>query len=70
MKKFFLYFLLISIFFTISCCEQEKSVKETPIEIATEEELMAKYGPKDLTEEQMDSIVKSIKWTTNENPTV
>ncbi len=70
MNKFFLSFLLISLIFTISCCEQKESAKETPIEIANEEELMEKYGPKDLTEEQVDSIIESIEWETNKNPSI
>lgn len=70
MKKFFLCFLLISLLSVISCCEQEESAQEVPIEIANEEELMEKYGPKDLTEEQVDSIIKSIDWTTNKKPSI
>ena len=65
MKNFILSLFLISLLFTISCCNPEESVSETQIEIPNEEELMEKYGPKDLTEEQMDSIINSIKWETN-----
>jgi len=70
MKKSLLCFLLISLLFTISCCNQEESLQETQIEIPNEEELMKKYGPKDLSVEQIDSIIKSVDWTTNKKPTI
>ncbi len=70
MKKVLLGLFLFSLFSIIPCCNPEDSVGETKIEIANEEELMAKYGPKDLTEEKVDSIIKSIKWETNNNPTI
>jgi len=70
MKNFILSSFLILILFTISCCNKEESSQETQIEIPNEEELMAKYGPKDLTKEQVDSIIKSIKWETNKNPSI
>jgi microcin C transport system substrate-binding protein len=70
MKKSLLCFLLISLLFTISCCEQKETAQEKQIEIANEEELMEKYGPKDLTEEQVDSIIESIEWETNKNPSI
>jgi len=70
MKKIISSFFLISLFSFISCCEQEESAQKSQIEIPNEEELMAKYGPKDLTVEQVDSILKSIKWETNKNSTI
>ena len=33
----------------------------------TDEELMAKYGPADMTEEEIKQLVSSINWETNEN---
>jgi microcin C transport system substrate-binding protein len=70
MKELITFIFLFSLILTISCCEQEESVKETQAEIAGEEELMKKYGPKDLTEEQVDSIIESIEWETNKNPSI
>jgi len=65
MKRILSGLLLISLISIISCCNTEDSVGKTQIEIPNEKELMEKYGSKDLTEEVIDSIVKSIKWTTN-----
>ena len=70
MKIFILCLFLIPLFFIISCCEQEESAQETQIAIPNEEELMAKYGPQNLTEEQVNSIINSIKWETNKNPSI
>ena len=70
MKNFILSLFLISFLFTISCCNKEESSQETQIEIPNEEELMEKYGSKDLNQEQVDSIIKSIKWETNKKPSV
>lgn len=70
MKKILSCLFLIFIFSFISCCKPEESTTETQTEIPNEEELMEKYGPKDLTEEQIDSIIESIKWETNKNPSV
>ncbi len=70
MKKFLSCLFLISLISIISCCNPEDSVAETQIEIPNKEELMEKYGPKNLTEEQVDSIINSIKWTTNKKPTI
>ncbi len=70
MRKYLLYFFLILFLFSISCCNQEEPAQQTQIEIPNEEELIAKYGPKDLTQEQVDSIIKSIKWETNKNPSI
>jgi microcin C transport system substrate-binding protein len=70
MKEILLCFLLISLLSVISCCEQEETAQESQIAIPNEAELMEKYGPKDLTEEQVDSIIKSIKWETNEKPNI
>jgi len=61
-------FLLISLIFTF-CCNQKSSPETSKIQV-TETDLMAKYAPEDLTEEQVDSIIKSIKWETNENPNI
>jgi microcin C transport system substrate-binding protein len=58
-----LLFLLIPFFF-ISCCDK-KTPSETLKKQVTEMDLMDKYGSKDLNEEQVDSIINSIKWTTN-----
>jgi len=65
---FFFLFYLFSIFF-ISCCDQKTS-PQNPKRQVTEAELMEKYGPKDMAEEKVDSIIKSIKWTTNKNPNI
>ncbi len=65
MKKALLVLFIFSLLLIISCCKQEESAPVTQIEIPNEEELMEKYGPKDLTEEQVDTIIKSIKWETN-----
>jgi microcin C transport system substrate-binding protein len=61
-------FLLISLT-VISCCNQKSSPVTSEIQL-TNAELMEKYGPKDLTEEQVDSIINSIEWETNEPPTI
>ena len=61
----YLFFLIFffSLFFITSCDKRSSSQSQkTPI---TEAELMYKYGPKGLTESEIDSIIKSIKWTTN-----
>jgi microcin C transport system substrate-binding protein len=62
--------LLISFLSVVSCCNKEASSTGTQIQIANEEELMEKYGPKYLSQEQVDSVVKSIKWTTNKTPSI
>ncbi|MCK9225928.1 MAG: hypothetical protein M0Q02_12700, partial [Candidatus Muirbacterium halophilum] len=33
----------------------------------TDEELMAKYGPNDMTKEEIDKLISSIKWETNDS---
>jgi len=63
------YLLLLILFFFFSCCKQKASPETSKIQLP-ETELMQKYGPKDLTQEQVDSIIKSIKWETNENPNI
>ena len=66
------YFFFLSIFvilFFISSCDRKTSQKTVKTQI-TEAELMEKYGPKDLTAVQVDSIIKSIKWETNEKPNI
>jgi microcin C transport system substrate-binding protein len=70
MKKYLSCLFLISLLSTIYCCNPESSVSDTQISIQNEAELMEKYGPKDLTEEQVDSIIKSIEWETNKNPSI
>ncbi len=70
MKKILSCIILFSLVSIISCCNPEDSVENKQIEIQNEEALMEKYGPRDLTEEQVDSIIKSIKWETNENPNI
>jgi microcin C transport system substrate-binding protein len=67
-KYFFFLACLLSLFF-ISCCEQKSSLETSKTQIA-EMDLIDKYGPKDLNEEQIDSIIKSIDWTTNETPNI
>ena len=57
MKKVLSCLLLISLISIISCCNPEEPTSETHIEMPNEEELMAKYGPKDLNQEQVDSII-------------
>ena len=70
MKKILSCLILLSLILFISCCNPEDSAADTKIEIPNEAELMGKYGPKDLTEEQVDSIIKSIKWKTSKKPSV
>jgi len=70
MKRFLSCIFLITLISIISCCNPEESVVDTQIEIPNEEELMEKYGSKDLNQEQVDSIIKSIEWTTNKNPSI
>jgi len=70
MKRILLCIFLISLISIISCCNPEDSAADTQIKTLNEEELMEKYGSKDLTEEKVDSIIKSIKWTTNKKPTI
>jgi microcin C transport system substrate-binding protein len=70
MIRFLLGLFTISIFTTISCCNPEDSAKNQQTKILGEEELMKKYGPKDLTEAQVDSIIESIEWTTNKSPSI
>jgi microcin C transport system substrate-binding protein len=68
-SKRFVFFVSIFTLFFISSCDKKSSRKTVKIRI-TEAELMEKYRSKDLTEEQVDSIVESIKWTTNTNPII
>jgi microcin C transport system substrate-binding protein len=70
MKKFISCLILVSLISIISCCNPEDSASGNKVQIANEAELMEKYGPKYLTEEAVDSIIKSIKWETNENPKI
>lgn len=70
MKKFLSCIILFSLVLFTSCCNQEESASDTQIEIPNEEKLMEKYGSKDLTEEQVDSIVNSVNWTTNSKPNI
>jgi microcin C transport system substrate-binding protein len=65
----FAFLVPVFILSLISSCNQ-KSSTETSKKHLTEKDLTKKYGPVDLTEEQVDSIIKSIKWKTNENPTI
>ena len=60
---FFFLFLLFFLFFISSC--DKKNLSKKPKKDLSEAELLGKYGPKDFTEEQVDSIIKSIKWITN-----
>ncbi len=61
-KRYFFFLLIFS--FLIPYCDKKTSSAGAKTTI-TEEELMQKYGPKDLTEAEIDSIIKSIEWTTN-----
>jgi microcin C transport system substrate-binding protein len=61
-------FLLISFFsliFVFSC--DKKSSSESSETQITEAVLMKEYGPEDLSVEQIEGIIKSIRWTTNTN---
>lgn len=60
-----LFFFLLSI---ISCCNKETSMETTSKQTLTEEELMEKYGPSDMTDAEVDSMIESIQWTTNQPP--
>jgi len=66
-KRYFFFLLIFS--FLISSCDT-KSSPDNSKTLLTEEILMEKYGSKDLNKEQIDSIVKSIKWTTNTKETI
>jgi len=69
MKKTLLFLsFVVLLFILISCGKKEETSYK--VKVLTEEELMEKYGTKDLTEEEVDSIIKSIKWTTNKKPTI
>jgi len=62
-KSFFSLLFLFSLSFLSYCDKKTSSVgSKTTI---TEAELMKKYGLEDLTNAEIDSIVESIKWTTN-----
>ncbi len=65
---FFFLFLLFAIFYIPAC--DKKTPSKSPKKHFTEAELLGKYRPKDLTKEKVDSIIKSIKWETNENPNI
>jgi len=69
-KKFFPYVIFIALFSIISCCNPEDSAKNKQTKILGEEELMKKYGPKDLTIAEVDSIINSIEWETSEDPSI
>ncbi len=64
LSKRFVFSISIFALFFVSCCDKNISSQSRKT-VVNEEELMQKYGSKDLTEEQVDSIIKSIKWTTN-----
>ena len=59
----FLLFSLFSLVFISSC--DKNSSSEKPKTLLTEANLMEKYGPKNFKKEQIDSIIESIDWTTN-----
>jgi microcin C transport system substrate-binding protein len=63
-RKSFVLFVSIFILAFISFCDKKSSstAAETTV---TEADLMKKYGSEDLTKAEIDSIVESIKWTTN-----
>jgi microcin C transport system substrate-binding protein len=61
---------LISFLTIVSCCNKEASSTTAQTQTLNEEELMQKYGPKDMTKEKIDSIINSIKWTTNKKSTI
>jgi microcin C transport system substrate-binding protein len=67
--KQFVCFVFIPALLLIFCCEKRASSEMSKTAV-TEEELMRKYGPKNLTKAEIASIINSIKWTTNENPTI
>ncbi|MEO0293540.1 MAG: ABC transporter substrate-binding protein [candidate division WOR-3 bacterium] len=54
--------------FSVSCKKEEK-LEEKEL-LVSEEELFKKYGPKDLTKREIDSLINSIKWVTNDNPSI
>jgi microcin C transport system substrate-binding protein len=60
--KKFVCFVFIPALLLIFCCEKRASSEMSKTAV-TEEELMRKYGPKDLTREEADSIIKAIIWT-------
>ena len=65
MKKILSFIKFFALFSVISCCNPEDAVSDAQRNLPNEAELMAKYGAKDLTAVQVDSIIKSIKWETN-----
>ena len=67
-RKYFFFLIVFQLVF-ISCCDK-KPLSDKPEKQITEADLIVKYGPQDLTEKQVDSILKSIDWTTNKNPNI
>jgi microcin C transport system substrate-binding protein len=67
-KRFVLSISIFTLFFISSC--DKKSSPQSRKTVVTEEDLMEKYGSKDFTKSEVDSIINSIKWTTNEKPTI
>ncbi|MBN1695464.1 hypothetical protein JW879_08705 [candidate division WOR-3 bacterium] len=63
-RKSFVLFVLIFILAFIPFCDK-KSSSNTVKTTVTEAELIKKYGSEDLTNAEIDSIIKSIKWATN-----
>ncbi len=63
-RKSFVLFVSIFLIVFIPFCDKKSSSTVTET-IITEAELMKKYGLEDLTNTEIDSIIKSVKWTTN-----
>lgn len=73
MKRFISFFILFVFIFILSSCKKQQNIqnitykKMDQLKEVSYEELYKKYGPKDLSEEEIKKIVSSIKWTTNKN---
>lgn len=65
--KIFLICVIFSLLITGCKKQDNKPVTTIQIKQLTDEELAKKYGSKDLTKEQINKIISSIKWTTNTN---
>jgi microcin C transport system substrate-binding protein len=70
MRKFLFVLFILALLLVVSCCDSGTSAQDTKGQSLSETELMEKYGPKELTEGQVDSIIESIEWTTNESPSI
>ncbi len=64
MKKFLFIFLITLM---IISCKKKEAVIDNNYSQLDNKALLEKYGAKSLTEDQINKIISSIKWTTNSN---